>query len=357
MTSEGFHTPALGERGRARRWILAFAGLALSVAGLWYVFSGLEFKDLVLSMHRIRTWPLVASLATYWVGLIAVRCLLVRHLLRPVGGIGLGKACKYILVGFMANNVLPFKAGEIARSGGIARATGIRFSTVLGSLIVERLLDVVLLGLVGLVAIQVAPMPPALRSAALFSAGLFGVAFAIFVFVARRSWQERAQGSGSRIRVLVWNFWVRIMAGQRSIGTTKGAVIAVLLATVIWILALLSLQLRLASFDLPTDLDMVVVVLACIGFAAALPSTPGYLGVYHAAVVFALTTMGVDKATAAGFAVFCHLTDILPGSLLGALALTLEGMSWKDLKRSTTTMTYESPVEIEEQELPVNGVR
>jgi hypothetical protein len=318
-------------------------GAALSVAGLWYVFTGIEFDELVVSVHRVRVLPLLASLLTYWVGLLTVRGLLVRHLLRPAGGIGLGKACKYILVGYMANNVLPFKAGEIARSGGIARVTKIRFSTVLGSLVVERLLDVVMLGLVGLAAIGVAPMPRALQNAAWVSAGLFVVAFTLFVLVARRSWQEKAHDSSNRIQVLVWNLLVRLMAGLRSLGTVKGAVIAVSLATAIWILSLASYLLRLMSFDLPSSVAMVLVLVACVGFASIFPSTPGYLGVYHAAVVFALTTLGVDKGTAAGFAVFCHLTDIIPGSLLGALALTMEGLSWRDFKRSTQAVIESSP--------------
>lgn len=324
-----------------KRWLISGLGVALSLAGMWYVFAGLKLDDLLGSLHRIRVMPLVASLALYWVGYIGIRAYLVRHLLRPAGGIRLSKAFKYILVGYLANNVLPLKVGEIARSGGIARTTGIRFSTVLGSLIVERLLDVVLLGLVGLAAIQVAPMPRALQLSALVSAGLFTVAFAFFIVFARKNWEERSSDAGSRTKVLVWNLWVRVMVGLRSLGTAKGAATAILFATVVWALAILSYLLRLVSFDLPPSVGMTLVLVACVGFASILPSTPGYLGVYHAAVVFALTSLGTDKVTAAGFAVFCHLTDVIPGSLLGALALVFEGMSWKDFRRSTK-VAYQS---------------
>lgn len=316
--------------------MLGAAGAAVSALGLWYVLRDIHYQELFDSLKRIRVLPLVGAIAIYWVALVVVRSVLIHHLLRPVGRVPIGKAYKYIAIGFLTNNVLPLRMGEVVRSGGIARAAGIPFSSAVGSLAVERLLDVAMLGLMALVAIQVAPLPDEVRVAALASGAVFASVFVFFIVVGRRTLSEvKDDGGATRWRLFIWNNLVRFTAGLRALGTVRGVLVAIGLALLIWLLALSTMLFRLAAFNLPPSLPMVLVVLVSVGFSVTLPSTPGYLGVYHAAVMFALELLGVDRTTAAAFAIFCHLVDVVPSSLIGAVSLTLEGLSWSDLRRTT----------------------
>ncbi len=321
---------------RGRRIIVGLAGAAISALGLWYVLRDLHFQEFFDSLKRIQVVPLIGAIAVYWCGLGVVRSFLIHHLLRPVGKVPIGKAYKYISIGFLTNNLLPLRMGEVVRTGGIAHAAGIPFTSAVGSLAVERLLDVAMLGLVTLAAIQVAPLPDEVRVTALVSGAVFASVFAFFIIVGRRTLAEREDdGAATKWRLFIWNNLVRFTAGLRALGTARGVLVAIGLALLVWLLALSTMLLRLVAFNLPPSLPMVLVVLVSVGFSVTLPSTPGYLGVYHAAVMFALELLGVERTTAATFAIFCHLVDVVPSSIIGAVSLTLEGLSWSDLRRKT----------------------
>lgn len=328
MASDGDNRNA-----RLRRAILAVVGIALSGAGLWYVFHGVSAEDLLGTVDRIRIAPLIGSVATYWCGLVLLRAVLVKHLLKPIGGLTLFQAYRYICIGFLANNVLPFRAGDMARAAAISHGTQIRFTSVVGGLALERMLDLVMVAIIGLTAIQVAPLPNAVRVAALISAVVLVLALAAFTLVARSKRTERQQGSGGRLRTLLWNLWVRFSAGFGALGTARGLLLAAALAVGIWCMAVVTFMFRLAAFDLAPSLPVVLVVLTSLGFGVAVPSAPGFVGVYHAAVAFALELFGYKHEVAVGFGLFSWIVDIGVGSTLGAVSLSIEGLGLKDLRR------------------------
>jgi uncharacterized membrane protein YbhN (UPF0104 family) len=329
---------------RTKRVVLGVIGLTLSAAGLWWVFRKIDVDELLASADRVRVLPLVGSAALYWCGLVVLRTQLVRHLLRPVGRLGFAQTYRYICIGFLANNVLPFRAGDVARAAAIHRGTGIRFPSVVGSLALERLLDMVMVAALGLAAIQVAPaLPRSIRLVALIGGGGMAVAFVLLIFVARRAWREAPPGSGGRLRIWIWNLWVRFSAGFSALGTARGVLAAAALAVGIWILALGTMALRLAAFDLPPTWPVAVVLLTCLGFGVAVPSAPGFIGVYHAAAVFALELFDVDREVAVAFGIFSWLVDIGLGCVAGAISLSIEGLGLGDLRRKPPDQSTASP--------------
>jgi hypothetical protein len=66
----------------------------------------------------------------------------------------------------------------------------------------------------------------------------------------------------------------------------------------------------------------------------ALPSAPGYVGVYHAAAAFALGILGVDASVAAAFGLFSWAVDIISGDIIGTIGMISEGLTFTDLKKS-----------------------
>ena len=322
----------------ARKIAMAAVGIGLSVAGVWWVFHDVDGDELVASAGRIRPLWLLGSIAVYWLGLVLLRAVLVRHLVAPVGALRLSQAYRYICIGFLANNVLPLRAGEVARSAALARGARVSFTSVVGSLAVERMLDLAMVALIGLAAIQVAPLPEAVRTAALASGGALVVGFALLAVFARR---RRARGdaapaakaeAGRPLWTGILGIWDRFSAGFGAFGTGRGIALSGAMAAGIWTLALATMLLRLAAFDLEPSLPIVLVLLASLGFGVAVPSAPGYVGTYHAAAVFALELFGVDHDTAAAYGLFSWIVDIGLSSLAGAVSLSVEGVALADLR-------------------------
>jgi glycosyltransferase 2 family protein len=333
-----------------KRVVFGAAGVLLSAAGLTYVFHDLDFGKLVASTSHIRVLPLLCNLLLYWFGVVTLRALLIRHLIRPLGNVSMGTAYKYICIGYLANNVLPFRMGEAVRVVGLARRAGVGIASVAGALALERLLDLAMFVYIGIAATFVVPLPDpshpetyqfrqfvlASRYGAVAIGAGLTFAFVVLAVISRRRWAEIAPDPIRRLRVLVWNLAVRFSAGFNALSTARGVLITTSLAAGIWCFMLAGMLMRFASFDLPMSIPMVLLVTAAVSGGVALPSLPAFLGVYHAAVVFALyQVFGVEKEWALGFAIYSHAMDISLGSLAGALGLSLEGVGLADLRRGT----------------------
>ncbi len=333
------------EKGRAngfRRSVFALLGIALSACGLAYVFRdiifgnvtiGEHFKELIASTDRIEILPLLGSIAVYWLCLIVLRSLLVRHLLKPVGDLRRAQAYRYICIGFLANNVLPLRAGEVARSAAIHRGANLSFPSVVGSLALERMLDMTLLATIALAAIQVTPLPGSVRTVSIFLSVLLGIGFVVLIILARRRRGDEQPKTGRGLLTRLRNIWIRFSAGFGALKDTRGTLIAVGLSICIWGAALATMMLRLEAFGLPSSLAWGLVLLTCIGFGVAVPSAPGYVGVYHAAIMFALVEgFDVEPVIAVAFSWFSWLLDVGVSSVIGAVSLSIEGLKLGELK-------------------------
>jgi glycosyltransferase 2 family protein len=306
-------------------------GFGLSGIGLWYVFRDIEFDALITSADRIQPVFVVLSMISYWAGAMVLRALLIRHLLAPIGVVKVQAAYRYICIGFLANNVLPLRMGEVARIGGIARVSGIGFATVTGGLTIERMLDLSMAVLIGVAAVQVAPLPTGVQIAVLVTGCALVVGFIGAALIARRV--SRESSSSGKLWQYLKKLFNRFSAGFGVLQSFRGIFIAALLAATIWGLVVVAMMLRLSAFDLEPSLPVVLVLLTSISLGVTLPSAPAYVGVYHFAAAGALMLFGIDETLAVSFAVFCHLTDVLPGTIFGFVCMILEGLGFADLRR------------------------
>lgn len=315
-----------------RKLTFTLLGFALSGIALYIVFRDFEAEKLLTYVGRIRVIPLILSIVLFWGGIGAFRAFLIPHLLRSVGQVRPGIAYRYIWIGFLANNTLPLRMGEGARIVGIAKRSHISVAATAGSLLVERLLDLFMAAVVGIIAISLVPLPSGYRIGILVSGGALFLLLLVLGLVARRGLKQTDSSRYGRLIRWVWNVIARFSTGLTALGNTKSVVKAMVLMGAIWGVALAAQLLRLMAFDLPPSLATSLVLLASIGLAVAIPSAPSGLGVYHGLAAAALMLMGVEKDLALGFAFFNHFFDFASSSALGAVYMVMEGVGWSDLR-------------------------
>ncbi len=320
-----------------RLWV----SLAITGAALWYAFRGVEFAELGREMARANLWWLVpGSVASYLVA-IYVRSLRWRYLLRALGEFDDGSLFRAMAVGFMANNLFPFRVGEIVRSWLLARETGRSGAGVLGTVIVERVIDAVMvlalaalvLGTAGaratgfdsrqaLAVLSVIAAVPLLGVIALRVAPAFFVGMTVRLVglvlpeqaTARlgRILQEVANGLGS-----LRGGWDLAWVGFHSF------VAWFVLATIPFYLAIRSLGLDLGGT--PQDLQASLLLMVLVGAAVAVPSVPGFAGTYHAACKAALVPLGVRPEEALALGTLAHLVFWVSMTGAGLVVLRSRG--------------------------------
>lgn len=339
--------------------------LLVVVVLLWWFFRGVSPGELATEIGRARL-PYVAGAIGLSLSGFLFRILRWRYLLAPLKWMRMRSLAAAVFVGWAVSAILPGRVGEVARAVWLREREGVRASAAVGSVVIERLLD--LLAVLILVAASIGFVPAAalgsahesvmsaIRTGALVVFGGLGVVTTLLLAMhhvppaikaAARRWSERLPGSlGSAAWGMVEAFGAGLSGAVRGSVTTQGltpgrvrAAIA-LHSAVLWTVICGVHVLLLRAFSIEASIFTVPPLLFLIVAGLSVP-VPAALGSYHKAVQFGLTAMlGVSNETAAGYAVVSHAVTLGPPTLIGLIVLAREGLtlstvaSWRAASRA-----------------------
>jgi uncharacterized protein (TIRG00374 family) len=283
---------------------------------------------------------------------LAVSCLIAslvaktvrwRLLLPDASEVSTPRLYRILHISFLLNNVLPARLGDVARVAMTSRQPGLRFGHVLSSMLTERVTDTVTLLLGFLIVSPFLPVPegykPMLRIAWLVVAGM--VLLSIFATLFRghlgalaRSERITSRLPGNeRLREEARSFseGLRQLFSRRHVlpiwGWSWGA----------WIGAFAINYLLMRALHIHAPIAVAVLLTCTTNLAMLIPSSPGYVGVFHAAATLSLLPFDVGSASAFSFAILAHLVNVVPVSLIGAAFLLLGreqiSFNWKALRK------------------------
>lgn len=314
--------------------MLAWAGVAVSLGLLVATFRNVEFQEVGASLRQIQLAPWAAAVlltvATY-----VVRAWRWQVMMRPP--ISFRHAFGTSMIGLFVSNILPARLGELVRVEMIARLEGASRSTTLGTLVLERVLD-----MGGILAIYAAvafssPLPPALRSLA-FPAALGSAACLALPLLLGNRPRARARFADALGRWTPRQFSERIRPRLHRLleGTAlhPGRRPIIFLQTgIIWIVTAASVEacLRACGLDIPTA--GVFFTLASLVLGSLLPTTPGLIGTHE---FFAKESVGLFSdlhAEAAAFAITSHLAWLVPVSCLGFYYMNRYQLDLKTMRK------------------------
>ncbi len=244
-----------------------------------------------------------------------------------------------LMIGYMANNVLPLRAGELVRVYVVGRRWPGRFWTAVGTLVVERVLDsLAIVAVLGALLLAI-PVPAVFRWSALTLLAVDAVAVAVLGALARdpdrwrrrlRRWLGRWPLAAARLERALATF----LTGLEGVRARRHALPLLGWTVLTWLMPALSAWAVLRALGLPAPLVAGWTVLAFVGLGISVPSAPGYVGVFHYAAVLAVEVFGVPRPAAVGYALLLHATQYLPVTLVGWLCLLREHISLADAART-----------------------
>jgi uncharacterized protein (TIRG00374 family) len=249
-------------------------------------------------------------------------------------------------IGFMANNLLPVRAGELARAYAANRLTRARFSTAMATIVVERIMDG--LTLVALLALTMAAGGFTAATTVLGftlgdimkgAAALFAAVFIAAVGVVHRP--DLAFGLLDRIarRVLTKKWAAKVeqvleglLEGLHVLRSWKRLATVALLSIAVWGLMGASFWICNIAFDLQAPWTSAFLLQSLIAFGVAVPSSPGFFGPFEAVTRATLALYGIPAGLAVSYAVSYHLSTFLPITLLGLWSLSRARLHLADLR-------------------------
>ncbi|MGH7680852.1 MAG: lysylphosphatidylglycerol synthase transmembrane domain-containing protein [Candidatus Eiseniibacteriota bacterium] len=305
------------------RLLLLTLGLALSALAIFLLVRSIDLTQAMHALERATLAPIVAgTLLTVLVYFLrAVRW---RDILLPEAQPGLPRLFSATMVGFLAINTLPARLGELVRAYVLARTEKIRTATVLGSLAVERIFDLVMLGVFWGVSLVFAPVPGWFRWSGYVTVGLGilvgGLLWAVYATRGRTAaWSQHPLIARlpEPIARAVSGAIPAFGAGIQAMGHPMLLARAAGWSAVIWVTSGSVFLFVAASLHiaLPYWSIFFLTFVVCVGISV--PASPGFLGVMEGACVLGLSLLGTSGPVALAFAIIYHVTQIIPPLLLG----------------------------------------
>jgi uncharacterized protein (TIRG00374 family) len=303
-------------------------GIAVSAAFLGVAVWGVRVEEIRQSLANVRPlWllPVLASIAVrFW--LTAVRW---QVLLRPVKVVGLHRLFGVVMIGFMANNVLPARLGEFVRAYALGKTESLSKSLSFATIVLERLFDGFTLLAFLLVGVAFLRPEPWMIWSAVASLGLYVVVLGGLVWLrAGRGVTSLLARLPGRMRDKAAGLVESFALGLDVLGDARALVVTAALSLLIWVVNVAGLWAMFEAFSLGLPFHAGFLVLAIITVLLVLPSTPGYVGPFQYGTVVALGLFSVSKAEALSLSILYHAVNYVPITAVGlaylaALNLTL----------------------------------
>ncbi len=324
-----------------RNWRL-WLGLAISVAFIALALRGQDLRQVRAALGAADYRYLPLALALYFTG-VWVRALRWRALLAPVVSIRARELFPIVVIGYMANNILPWRIGEFVRAYVLRERRGLATSASLATIAVERIFDGLTMLAFLLVASLFIPLDAQLRRLAGVATAVFGILLLVLILlVASDTLRARMMALilrpfpaalATRLHDLVESFvgGLGILRSWRELG------VVALCSLLAWGLES-AMYLSLApAFRLPLGVPGALLTTAVANLATLIPSTPGYIGVFEAGVVLVVNgLLGIAAGTALSYAIVVHAALYFPITLWGFYYWTRAQLSFGAVRAGVT---------------------
>lgn len=321
-------------RSSWRVWL----GFGISLIFIYFALRGQDFDQIAESLRGANYVWLIPALLAYFAG-VGVRAVRWAYLLRPIQHISPKRLFPVVAIGYMGNNVLPLRAGEVVRSYALSVRFGIRKTGALATIAVERIFDGLTMVLFMTIASLSIALTTDLRNLFMVATGLF-VVMSIVLFLVVFAAGARTWLIAFGVRLLPVRFGARvermansfieglgILRRRQDLAVVAGA------SVLAWSLEASMYLLIAEGFDLNLSPSAILMVTAVANLATLIPSSPGYVGPFEAGVVLVLAgALGIQREAALSYAVVVHAALYFPVTLLGFFFWWRENLSWRDIR-------------------------
>ncbi|MBL7996011.1 flippase-like domain-containing protein [bacterium] len=322
-------------------WLLLNIGI--SVFFIWLAVRGIDFDELAKSFWGVSIGFVLFSVAlnlfSCW-----LRALRWQYLLLPIKRIRTSRVFSALMIGFMVNNVLPFRLGEFVRGYALKQSDNISFSASMGTVVIERIIDVLTLLMIFGFILLLFPFPEWVKNGSILVAAIVAVSiFILFMLVKRTDWTLKlvhrvvsffSVKLAYKIDKIVKSF----IEGVSFLHSAKSYVIITVLSVVTWVtyIYVMYAMFYAVHFDLLYQLDMLgaTVVMVFTSFAIMIPAAPGYVGTFHEIAKQSLMLLNVDKEHALGFAIIFHASHYISVTGIGFFYFFKNRLKLKDALHS-----------------------
>jgi uncharacterized protein (TIRG00374 family) len=320
-------------------------GIGVSALLLWYAFRDIHLSQVVSALRGsdLLLWALCTVTSQLIFPLRARRWRTLLHSVSP--NLPFGPLWRATAIGMMGNNVLPARAGELARVFVLVRERReVRWSTALASLAIDRAFDALMVLLLLVVAMLAPDFPrdftiagTPVHSTAYLMLAFVAALFAAFFAFAR--WPHTAEALIGRVTGVVLprhkdrigRLVHALAAGLGVLRDARRFVEAFAWTLAHWLMNAVAFWFGFRALGIDAPFTAACFVQGVIALGVAVPSSPGFVGVFETMAKLALPVYGVSEAQAVTWAIGFHVLSYIPITVIGAWYFLRMGLHLGDV--------------------------
>ena len=280
-------------------------GIILSFIGLYFAFNDFNFNQFIVSIKKVKLFYLILA-CILLIFSVLLRAFRWNYLLLNEKNIRYKILFRAEMIGYFANNVLPLRLGELYRAIILSKKVSIPKTTILGSIVIERILD-----LFGLVIISLFlflyPVDDSIRKY-IYLGVIIAIILGIILLVIKQFFNQN-------IEVNFLNKFFKGLIGLKKNYIIKTSIITFLL----WIIYWINTHLIQHSLDIDMSYLDSLLVLIISSLSLAIPSAPGMIGTFHLAVNYTMEyVLGYSTDISNTFAIILHAYGYITLTIIGA---------------------------------------
>ena len=324
-----------------RRWQF-WLGIAVSAVFLLWALQGLDLQQVMEYLQRGDYLWLIPSVAVYFLAVL-VRTWRWDYLLRPLKRISVKRLFPVVVIGYMGNNIFPFRIGELLRAYVLKRNEDVSISSSLATIVVERIFDGLTMLLFVFIALPTVPsLPEGLRLIVVAGGVLFLGALLVFLFLAAKPAMAARLYDPiidhllpHRFGLKLRGFLERFLLGLAALRDVRQVFMIFFTSVLILLLETVKYWFVMHAFDLQLSFFTLMLMNGIVNLSTTLPAAPGYLGTFDTPGIAVLVAFGVARELATAYTLVLHAALWLPITLLGFFYMIREGLRWGDLAKAS----------------------
>ncbi len=308
-------------------------GIIISVGAAWFAIQGINFSQVGDTFSRLNWWWLALSLIPYFLAL-AFKITRWQLLFKPSPKIALNRLWATLMISYLFNTVLPARLGEVVRGYALSRSEKISPIRVFSTILLEKILDIMMMVVFLLALLPFINISNDLRQAAFLTGGVVLVTFLFCVLMAAfRQQSEQIINFLLKFLPAVLRIKIFLLVGEIL------DVLSLLLnfklslnlwaqTLMLWLIVAVNYMFIAFALNIPLSFEVALVLMIALNLGMAVPSAPGYIGVFEALVKVALIPFFPgQESMLISLGLLLHIISYLPVIVLGAYYSSKEGLS------------------------------
>jgi len=343
-----------------KRWQF-WVGILVSAGFSYYALMNLQLKTVLEAMSRFQVLWLLPAVAVYFVA-VFLRTYRWHYLLRHMKRVPVKRLFPVVTIGYMGNNVYPFRAGEVIRAYVLKRKEDVSASASLATIVVERIFDGLTMLTFMFAVIPLVPGARAFRATlAVTSALFFGALLAFFLIASSPQRTERLYGwfvsrlVPARFRDKVRGILDKFLVGLQILRRGRDLLLVFGISITLWLAEAGKYWFVMQGFHragvaIHVPFHALVFTTALVNLATSIPlPTIGYIGPFEVVGKESLMLFGVAEEISLGFMLVLHAALWFPITMLGFYYMARESISWAELSAAQKDSPGEHRQELAEE--------